>query len=558
MMVGLAIDFGVHLITRYEEELHSGRSTREAMRQALVHAGQGIFTGCLTTAGAFLAMVLTDFRGIQEMGMICGWGLLICLVPMMTLLPVLLLRCHQNVLDRAASVVDHRLIMIERLWLNRRGWVVVCAAGISLAAYYWCRQVTFDYNLLHMQTRGLAAVEFEHKLIRSADRSVLYCVVITDSLERSLQLEAQVQRLPVVSAVDSIARFLTEDQTRKLAWVDAVKATLDGIIFAPVDLAPVDVTELDRALRPLRSFLGEGARAAEEQGEQDIADKLQSLRGAVVELQSRMLEGNRRRVAAKLAVYQRALLQDVRDTFTAIQRQDTRSRLRVEDLPPALRHRFVSRDGQTYAIQVYPRADVWERGNQAEFIGQLRKALDPEQRQDPVITGPPVQLYEYTSLLKESYQEAAWYSLAAIAVMVFIHFRSLVSVVLALLPVGLGSLWTVGLMGACGIPFNPANIMTLPLVIGIGVTSGIHILNRFAEERNPSLLAKSTGKAVFISGLTTIAGFGSLMLARHQGIASLGLVMALGTAMCMLAALTVLPALLALRTRRGAEPGYKK
>jgi hypothetical protein len=117
--------------------------------------------------------------------------------------------------------------------------------------------------------------------------------------------------------------------------------------------------------------------------------------------------------------------------------------------------------------------------------------------------------------------------------------------------VAIGTIWMVGFMGWFGIPFNPANIMTLPLVIGIGVTNGIHILNRFAEEQQPSILAKSTGKAVLISGLTTVAGFGSLILAKHQGIQSLGYVMAVGTATCMTAGLTFLPALLNLLIRRG-------
>jgi predicted RND superfamily exporter protein len=116
--------------------------------------------------------------------------------------------------------------------------------------------------------------------------------------------------------------------------------------------------------------------------------------------------------------------------------------------------------------------------------------------------------------------------------------------------VAIGSIWLGGAMGFFGIPFNPANIMTLPLVIGVGVTNGIHILNRFAEERTPSILAKSTGKAVLVSGLTTIAGFGSLALAKHQGIESLGYVMALGTATCMIAGLTFLPVLLNLLLRR--------
>jgi predicted RND superfamily exporter protein len=116
--------------------------------------------------------------------------------------------------------------------------------------------------------------------------------------------------------------------------------------------------------------------------------------------------------------------------------------------------------------------------------------------------------------------------------------------------VGIGSLWMVGLMGWLGVPFNPANIMTLPLVIGIGVTNGIHILNRFAEEQNPAILARSTGKAVLVSALTTMAGFGSLITGEHQGIRSLGWVMSTGTALCMVAGLTVLPAILSLMGRR--------
>ena len=172
-----------------------------------------------------------------------------------------------------------------------------------------------------------------------------------------------------------------------------------------------------------------------------------------------------------------------------------------------------------------------------------------------------MQLLEYTTLLKDSYIIAAWYSLAAIALMVLVHFRSLLAVTLALIPVGLGTLWLVGLMGWLGVPFNPANIMTLPLVIGIGVTNGIHILNRYAEERTPGILARSTGKAVLVSGLTAVAGFGSLMLAEHRGIHSLGVIMSVGIATCMVAGLTFLPACLHLLERMGwlkQKPGANK
>ena len=210
-----------------------------------------------------------------------------------------------------------------------------------------------------------------------------------------------------------------------------------------------------------------------------------------------------------------------------------------------MRNRFVGVTGK-YLLQVYPKKDVWQRDNQKEFIRDLRRELDPKNTNNPIITGTPVQLYEYTTLLKQSYETAACYALGAIAILVFIHFRSLTCVLLALLPVAVGSIWMIGLMAFFHVPFNPANIMTLPLVIGIGVTNGIQVLNRFAEEQDPGIFAKSTGKAVLVSGLTAIAGFGSLILAKHQGIASLGYVMSTGIATCMIAGLTFLPAVLKL------------
>jgi hypothetical protein len=243
----------------------------------------------------------------------------------------------------------------------------------------------------------------------------------------------------------------------------------------------------------------------------------------------------------KLAAFQQALFNDVQQTFDAIKNQDTSAPLRVQDLPDALRHRFIGVTGK-YLLMVYPRKDVWQRENQKEFIEQVGEVY-------PNVTGTPVQLYHYTELLKRSYEQAAQYSLIAIILLVLFHFRSALCVALALMPVGVGFLWLGAIMVAFDIPLNPANIMTLPLVIGIGVTNGIHILNRFAEEQTPNILARSTGKAVLVSGLTTIAGFGSLTLAKHQGIQSLGYVMSIGLTTCMLAGLTALPALLNLLLR---------
>ncbi|HYT60773.1 MAG TPA: MMPL family transporter [Haliangiales bacterium] len=557
MLIGLAIDFGVHLVTRYEEELRQGKAEQQALEKAMVYTGQGIFTGCFTTAGAFLAMWFTDFKGIQEMGIISGGGLLICLIPMMTLLPVLLLRGRQNVLDHTFPQEIEKRARLEKLWLERPLLVSGITLGLCLVSLAKAGRVPFDYNLLHMQSKNLPAVVLEQKLLDSAKQSVLYCGVIARSLAEALALEARITNLPAVASVDSMARYLSEDQTRKLGLVGEVKKEVAPIRFADMDTDPVNVAELSSTLWYLQGYVGFATSDIQKENNgsgteknKEVLDDFKSLDRAITQLRRWMLE-DRPLAAKKLTAFQQALFSDIRETFEALRHQDNSGPLRAEDLPPALRHRFVSKSGELYLLQVYPKEDVWQRDKQEEFVRELQTV-------DANVTGTPVQLYYYTTLLKESYVQAAWYSLAAIAFLVFIHFRSLTCVILALLPVGVGTIWMVGFMGWFNVSFNPANIMTLPLALGIGVTSGIHILNRYAEERKPSILAKSTGKAVFVSALTTIVGFGSLMLAQHQGIASLGCVMAVGTTTCMVAALTFLPAILNLLSHRGWVLDNKK
>jgi hopanoid biosynthesis associated RND transporter like protein HpnN len=550
ILIGIAIDFGVHLITRYEEELRHGRSEQVALQKAIVNTGMGIFTGGFTTAGAFFAMAFTDFNGIQEMGIICGGGLLVSLVPMMTLLPVLLLRGRQNVLDhqlgpaleRKEAIEVDRRARIENLWLRRPVTAAVTVAALTLLALIPSRKVQFDYNLLNMQSKGLPAVLFQHKLIESSPRSVLFGVVVATNLTQATNLMAVLTNLPTVSTVDSMAPYLSEDVGGKLPLLEEIKRTASEIHFQPEDTNLVNVLELDQALFSLHGYLTI-ALGKIEPSEQELRQKVSSLRQSVSALRQRLLLDERTTTAEKLAQFQQALFSDVRQTFASIQQQDISGKMTAEDLPPTLRNRFIGVTGN-YLLQVYPKQDIWERKAQEEFIRDLRKV-------DARATGTPVQLFEYTRLLKESYEQAALYSLIAIVVLVFVHFRKISCVVLSLIPVGIGFLWMTGFMGLFNIPFNPANIMTLPLVVGIGVTNGIHILNRFAEELRPSILATSTGKAVLVSGLTTIAGFGSLIAAKHQGIESLGYVMATGTATCMVVGLTFLPALLNLLDRFG-------
>jgi hypothetical protein len=551
MLIGLAIDFGVHLITRYEEELRHGKSAEAALTKAMVFTGQGIFTGALTTAGAFLAMYFTNFKGIQEMGLICGGGLLLCFVPMMTLLPVLLLRGHQNVMDHQIHE-DEARARIENVWLQRPVLVtgiIVVTGALALTQIYHGK-VKFDYNLIKMQSPTLPSVVFEQKLIDSADKSLLCGAIVATNLEQAISLASTITNLPTVAtnepvepSADMLNNFIEQNQRQKLGLIRAIKQEVAPLQFSAPDMSLVIVSNFSSTLF---YTLGYAGLALDEVRTNDpaMAQQFISLRQAIENLRKSMLAGDDAAQKAhgnKLGEFQQALFNDVRGTFESLQNQDVSAPLRVEDLPAALRDQFVGGTGK-FLLQVFPRNDVWQRTNQETFVADLRKV-------DPNATGTPVQLYEYESLMRNSYEQAAWYSLAAIALLVFFHFRTLGAVILALLPVGIGTLWLAGLMGWFGIPFNLANIMTLPLVIGIGVTNGIQILNRFAEERTPGILARSTGKAVLVSGLTAIAGFGSLILAKHRGIHSLGCVMAVGITTCMIAGLTFLPALLNLLGR---------
>ncbi len=568
MLIGLAIDFGVHLITRYEEELRHGRTEDVAMNLALVNTGQGIFTGCFTTAGAFLAMSLTGFRGIAEMGLIAGGGLVICLLPMMTLLPVLLLRGRrQNVIDEAfgAEVLREEALgsfeaggepvgmraRLERLWLDRPWTVIGLAAAVTLLCVPGLLRLRFDYNLLNLQSSRLPAVVFEKKLLASSDKSALYGAVLATNAEEALALEAKLQKLPSVGSTETMARFVAEDAGPKLVLIRQITNVAAAIRFPEPDRRPVDLTDLSQTLFGLHGYLGLAADEVAKSDRPNLLRQLESLRGALQDLTRAMFRGDERvrtNTAAKLGAYQQALFDDIRETFGALASQHADAGLKVADLPAALRNRFIGLDG-SQLIQVYPKTNVWDRGPQEVFVKELQSVI-------PQATGEPVQLYYYTELLRSSYVEAAWLALGAIVILVFIHFRRIGAVFLSLLPVVLGAVWVVGVMGWLDRPLNPANIMMLPLVIGIGVTNGIHILNRFAEEKNPGILAKSTGKAVLVSGLTTIAGFGSLVVADHQGISSLGWVLGAGTTTCMLAGLTVLPAVLTLLGRRRGVPRH--
>jgi predicted RND superfamily exporter protein len=251
-------------------------------------------------------------------------------------------------------------------------------------------------------------------------------------------------------------------------------------------------------------------------------------------------------VGRRLNAHQYAVFSEMQKNLLLLKKQRYDKELTEHDVPSEILSRFRGKTGKIM-IQIYPREDIWEREPLARFVADLRTV-------DPEVTGTPVQNFEYIGLLRDSYLQATGEAMIAIAVLIMIHFRSVRLTMLTLLPLGLGMAWTLLAMPILGIRFNPANIITLPLVVGAGVAYGVYTVDRYREMGTADIWGTSTGKAILLSALTTIIGFGSLIPARHQGIASLGTLMTIGITMCMIAALYVLPALIELSQRRNHSP----
>jgi hypothetical protein len=345
---------------------------------------------------------------------------------MMTMLPALLLTGKQGV--ETSHEHGQLRMRIERIWLGRPVWVIAITASLCLAALWAGRKVYFDYNLIKMQSPSLPSVVYEQTLLDSADKSLLYGVVLADSLTNAVAAQEKLAQLPTVAETQPpfYKDFLNPNPGEKMRLIGEIKAEVAPLKFSAPDRRPVDLPELSSSLFYTACYLN---LAAQETGTNDpaLTRQLAALGQSITDLRKAMLRGDANRQAehaAKLASFQQALLADLRDTFQLLQQQDNLTPARPEDLPPALYHRFIGQKGK-FLIQVYPKEDVWQRGPQERFVRDMRTV-------DVNATGTPVQLLEYETLLKNSYVQAAWYALAAIAFMVLIHFRSLTALVLVL------------------------------------------------------------------------------------------------------------------------------
>ena len=534
ILIGLGIDFGIHILGRYKEERQEGNEILPALQNTLQGTGKGNFSGAITTAMAFGAMVLTDFIGIVELGWIAGWGILFCMVAMLLVLPALVtLEEKWRKPDYVKSVTAQQKGWVDKLFDHYYLIIGLCTVLVLIASLS-LKDLRFDYNLLNLQAKGTEAVQYEMKILESAGRSAWSAAILTDSLEEVRQKELQLKALPTVAKVESISMVIPENQEENLRTIQKNLAPL----INDLEVEPEDVDFSWKALNKTLKRIQFKLQGREEDGKtldpvQVAGNRLRNFLDQSQNVESGLAE-------KRLRKFSEVLFTDYRNLIDELKANAKTQPVRLEEIPKSLRKRYIS-SKEKYVIHVFPSVDIWDQDERKKYLNDLRSV-------DPEVTGTAVNMFESTRLMTEGYVKGGLYAMTAIIIYLFFMFRNVCTVFFVLLPVLAGSIWTVGIMDVIGLNLNMANLVILPLILGIGVVNGIHITHRYREEedKNASVLGKSTGQAVLLSSLTTMMGFGSMMVADHYGVFSLGLVLTLGVLNCLIASVTFLPALLKL------------
>ena len=551
MLLGLGIDFGIQILGRYEEEMGRGKSSADSVEITLTTTGKALLTGGGTTAAAFYAMCFNDFTGLTELGWIAGSGVVMALVASLSILPALLLwRDRNGAKINLGKLRLDRGAMWDRKLTSHPYLVLAVAAGITLIAWKQCQKVSFDHNLLHLQNPKMESVRLTRELLNMGDGSLIYGVVMADSVEQADDLAIQLRALPTVSKVRTLGDLVPRDQKKRMEEVSRIARVSGEITLGSGGESSVDVPKAKKDLEFLLESSQEGAKQAKQylglsgRARQAVAtfEKLiPPLERAVAALDKLSLEEAKQR----LARHQVKLVGSITQNLGWLKTQRGDRPLTVDDLPAELRQRYLSSHGKVL-LEVVPAVDVWERKPNEEFVAEMQKIA-------PGATGTPVMNLEYIDLLMKSYIQASFYAAGVILLLIFLLFRNLKDLVLTLLPLGLGVLWLFGALGLFHIQLDPANIVTMPMILGIGVAYGVYVMDRYREEGGVRIFASSTGKAVVLSALTTLFGFGSMLFGQYRGLVSLGMVMSLGVIFNLISALVVLPQILALQDKRGGE-----
>ncbi|MGC9326273.1 MAG: MMPL family transporter, partial [Candidatus Hinthialibacter sp.] len=254
-----------------------------------------------------------------------------------------------------------------------------------------------------------------------------------------------------------------------------------------------------------------------------------------------LLQGPQEAVIARLKNANRQLFQRPRQALRTVHHLASMKEPDPSVLPPMLQRLFIGKDG-SLLIMAYPKDNIWEPEPMRRFVEAMRRI-------DPNVTGAPIQIYESSILMRDSFMYIGVFSFFAVSLLVLLDFLSLRAILYVIFPLTLGVVWLMEIMGVFDVHLNMANFFAIPILIGIGVDNAVHFFHRYEENHDVEMSMYTTGTTLTLTTLTTITGFGSLIFASHKGLASLGALMAIGSATCWFSCVVFLPTLIKLTCR---------
>jgi hypothetical protein len=539
IIIGMGIDFSVHLFTRAREERRLGKSPSDAIEAALVGTGPAVMMGGFTSAAAFGAMIFSGFQGTKEMGIIGSTGLILVMLASFTMMPILL-RWKKSIRFRD----DHDPGPIKWEWPKRYSKILVgIGIAITVELALCIRPIDFNYDQDAFVTEGSVALAAINKLKASGVGGAEYAVTRTHSMADSeIQLNELLKltgKNGVVDRVESIFDVLPPSLADKEPIVSKIRklaGQLPGIRFQADPRS--ELATFDKGLKKLienaKTWLPLYLRSLEEK---ELADRVGRVAPALIRLHDAVSKLNPAQLRERLNAFE-AKIADISVRFDAFFRRPDRP-LQVSDLPASITAPYyVEDDGRpVYAIRVYPRGDIAD----PQYNRDLRDAL---RKIDSQATGYALVYVYFGVIMKNGLKDAAFWAGIVVLLLLIIDLRSFKYVTLAAIPLVIGVLWMVGLMNVFKIDYTYSNMISIPLILGIGIDSGLHVIHRWRECGDVGESIRSTGKAILISTLTTMTAFGAMMLGSHRGVDTLAVTLVMGLSSCLILTLVFLPALL--------------
>ena len=502
LVIGLGVDFAIHLSLRAQEESGRGRAWSDAVVAAVRGVGPALLLCGPTTALAFASFWPTAYVGLAQLGLIAGVGMLILLVLTLTLLPALL-----RSLARPRSLVAPSRARVPPS-LMQVAAVAIVAAGVAAPAFVG--EVRFAADPLALKDPDAPSVTAFRALLEEAELSPYRAELLVEGEAEAAAARTRLLALDEVGRVVGIDRFVPEDQARKLALIEDARFFLD--VPAPQPAPAATPAELERELRRLADVAPDPAWR---EASLALAERVAAEPGYARTLQE-----------AWFRFWPQAL--------TRLGALLDAGPMTADDLATALRERYVD-DAGRQRLEILPAAPLTDADARRAFADAVLAAV-------PDAAGNVVQMTRAADVVAGAMVQASVTALVAVTLLVALVLRRWVDVAAVMLTVLLAASLTLGAMALFDIPFNFANVIVLPLLLGMGVDAAIHVVVRAREQAGRGLVVlTSTPRAVLLSALTTLASFGTLMLSPHQGTASMGLLLALAMLANLAAALVVLP-----------------